>query len=275
MKVTLTYGGGKMGSKQEIPKNEARSCTELFTTGRFHWHEKYELCRVLKRPCTFRVDGYIYEAHEGDIIAIPAYAAHQFIVPEENSEITIMQFRMKILLHFGESVKPLKTHITYEEQQRDPEFFAKLTALFDLITQEQEQPDANRFFYLQSLIASFYLLLQSRFACETVAVDKKRDQFFEIIKYVNEHFAENLTLSSIADALYISRSNMTNVFRKYAGQGVHEYINDLRIKKANSLIKQGIPITRAALESGFGNVRTFNQAYKNYMGMAPSEYFKE
>ncbi len=275
MKVTLTNGGEKMGPKQEISKTEACCYTEPFATGRFHWHEKYELCRVLKRSCTFRVDGHIHEAHEGDIVAIPSYAAHQFIVPAEKAEITIMQFRMKILLHFGERVKPLKTHITYEEQQRDPEFFAKLTALFDLITQEQAQPDADRFFYLQSLIASFYLLLQSRFACESVIADKKRDQFFEIIKYVNDHFTEDITLSSIAEELYISRSNMTNIFRKYAGQGVHEYINDLRIKKANSLIKQGVSITRAALESGFGNVRTFNQAYKNHMGMAPSEYFKE
>ena len=275
MKVTLTYGGGKMESKQEISKNEACCCTETYATGRFHWHEKYELCRVLKRPCAFRVNGSIYEAHEGDIIAIPAYAAHQFIVPAEKSEITIMQFPMKILLHFGESVKPLKTHITCEEQQRDPAFFTKLTILFDLIIQEQAQSHVDRFLYMQSLMASFYLLLQSRFACVGVTVDKKRDQFFEIIKYVNEHFTKNITLSSIADELYISRSNMTNVFRKYAGQGVHEYINDLRIKKANTLIKQGVSITQAALESGFGNVRTFNQAYKNYMGMAPSEYFKE
>ena len=64
MKVTLTNGGEKMGPKQEISKTEACCYTEPFATGRFHWHEKYELCRVLKRSCTFRVDGHIHEAQD-------------------------------------------------------------------------------------------------------------------------------------------------------------------------------------------------------------------
>ena len=38
---------------------------------------------------------------------------------------------------------------------------------------------------------------------------------------------------------------------------------------------EGMSITEAALESGFQSVRTFNNSYKEYMGMTPTEYIKK
>ena len=43
-------------------------------------------------------------------------------------------------------------------------------------------------------------------------------------------------------------------------------------KNANMLMDLGYGISEAALESGFQNLRTFNEAYKKHMNMTPSEY---
>lgn len=57
--------------------------------------------------------------------------------------------------------------------------------------------------------------------------------------------------------------------------GLNEYINGIRIKNANRLMVEGQSITEAALDSGFQSVRTFNYAYKEQMGMTPTEYIKK
>ena len=68
---------------------------------------------------------------------------------------------------------------------------------------------------------------------------------------------------------------MSKIFLKYSGISINEHISMLRIKCANQLLVGGQSIIEAALESGFQSVRTFNNTYKKYMGMTPTEYIKK
>ena len=55
---------------------------------------------------------------------------------------------------------------------------------------------------------------------------------------------------------------------------INSYITTLRLKNANYLLMHGKGISEAAYESGFQNLRTFNNSYQKQFGMSPTEYIK-
>ena len=95
----------------------------------FHWHENFEICRLQRNNCTFRIDGKIYRAKEGDIVVIPPHIAHQFIIEKDDTDIHILQFPLSLLLHLGEGIMPLEHHIKCDEFSTDPIFSERLDSL--------------------------------------------------------------------------------------------------------------------------------------------------
>ena len=83
-----------------------------------------------------------------------------------------------------------------------------------------------------------------------------------MVEYINENFADTMTVNSIASHFYFSRGKVTSVFKKYSGMTVNEYVNRLRIKKANEMLLRGDSVSSAALSCGFESIRTFNNSYK-------------
>ena len=55
------------------------------------------------------------------------------------------------------------------------------------------------------------------------------------------------------------------------GYTVGEYISRKRLLRARALLKQGWPVTRAYLDSGFRDHSTFVRAYKKLFGEMPSQ----
>lgn len=232
---------------------------------------------MLNKPCNFRVDGQLIEANVGDIIAINEHTIHQFLVLNDETDIRIFQFPLKILMNFNSVIEPLKVHITHEEIFAIPELEEKLDILFDMMEKEGKAIKAFENPFLQSIAASVYLLLERHFSVSqsVFAKNKDRQMFYKIVEYINEHFKEEISVSSISNELYLSRGRLADVFKKYSGVSITEYINSLRINNANYMLMHGSTATEAALESGFASVRTFNNVYKSVMNMTPSEYVKK
>ena len=264
---------------KEISKFEIICHTKKFNKDilDLHWHERYELCQVLNNGCGFIVDGQMISAEVGDIIAINENVVHQFIINSNDTYIRICQLPLKLVLNFKNRVMPLATHIKIEDIKAVSGLEERINMLFAIMEQEKaEQSTANNPF-IQSLASSLYFLLERHFSIAdgSFSQDKERKDFYKIIEYVNEHFREDITVELVAKQLYFTRGKVTSLFKKYAGEGLNEYTNKLRIKRANSLLLSGMSITEAALESGFQSIRTFNNVYKQIMGITPSEYVKE
>lgn len=243
----------------------------------FHWHEKVEICQPINKPSRFLVDGKMVEAEPGDLVVIKEQAVHVFLVDNDDTDIRIIQFPFKILLHLDTPVKPLKTHIKMTEIEEIPQLAESLDKLFSLMDNEHLVEKVSENPYMQFLTVTMYMLLMRHFADESDFATSKKDRkdFYGITAYINENFKNDINIKIIAKELYISKIHIAKLFEKYSGMGLNEYISMLRIKNANKLMIEGMSITEAALESGFQSVRTFNNSYKEYMGMTPTEYIKK
>ena len=243
----------------------------------FHWHDKFEICQVLNNYCSFLVDGKVINAKVGDIITIKEQISHRFIIENDDTLIRITQFPVKILLDMSSAIKPIKEHITSEEINSINGLKENINFFFDIMEKEGNIEKIKDKPFVKSVYASLYFLLMRYFPEEVSSGTSKneRKEFFKITEYINEHFKENLNFDDIASKLFVSRRKLPELFYKYSGTQLNDYINTLRIKNANQLLREGNNITEAAYESGFQSIRTFNFVYKACMGITPTQYIKE
>ncbi|MBQ9759813.1 MAG: helix-turn-helix transcriptional regulator [Clostridia bacterium] len=93
--------------------------------------------------------------------------------------------------------------------------------------------------------------------------------------YINEHYREDLTTDKIAQALGYDRYYLSKRFRASFRMSMMQYVNTLRLKNAVMMMRdRGNSITKCAMESGFGSMRTFYRAFEEEFGCSPLEYLK-
>ena len=93
------------------------------------------------------------------------------------------------------------------------------------------------------------------------------------ISYLEEHYRESTSVQMVADAINITPTYLSTVFKKEAGVSFARYLLDLRLATARELLEStDTPIHLVAAESGFGNKQTINRAFKKEYNCTPTEY---
>ena len=95
-------------------------------------------------------------------------------------------------------------------------------------------------------------------------------QIADILQYINHNLKEDLSVDNLASRYYISKYQLMRKFKVETGFTLHNYIVNKRLLMARTLISKGMPVTKAALESGFSEYSTFSRAYRKQFGATPS-----
>lgn len=99
-------------------------------------------------------------------------------------------------------------------------------------------------------------------------------QIKEIIKYIDEHLdSPNLSVSEIADKVFLTKTYLSALFKKKTGNNIVQYIIDRRIEKSLELLKNPrLKQYEVATMVGYEDAKYFAKIFKKKMGMPPSEY---
>lgn len=114
---------------------------------------------------------------------------------------------------------------------------------------------------------------------ETLPISKKdtvhKNSLTEkILKFINEHFAEDISIADISEHFYMNKYNFCHYFKKQVGVSAWNYIIFRRLNYCNELIKKNVSIDEASYRAGFRNYSNFFRLYKKYMRMTPMEFKK-
>lgn len=95
-------------------------------------------------------------------------------------------------------------------------------------------------------------------------------------KLINDNIANpEMDVSFLASNLCISRSLLYNKVKSLTGMSSIDYINQMRIEKAITLMKTStLTLTEISEQTGFSTLRYFSKMFKNIKGIIPSEYKK-
>lgn len=98
-------------------------------------------------------------------------------------------------------------------------------------------------------------------------------QLLQVKAYVEEHYAENITLESMAAMLYMNPYYFSSFFKKHTGQNFKHYLTEVRMNHARRLLLQSsLMIYEIAEQVGYNNARHFSDMFKKKFGKLPQEY---
>lgn len=98
----------------------------------------------------------------------------------------------------------------------------------------------------------------------------------QAVAYIAEHYRQNISTRDIADAAYLSRSYMSQLFVKTYGMGPHEYLIMYRLARVKDcLLYTSASLSEIAEQTGFRDIFTLSRVFKQKFGLSPSEYRKK
>jgi AraC-like DNA-binding protein len=94
-----------------------------------------------------------------------------------------------------------------------------------------------------------------------------------IVKYVENNYADNITIEDMANLCDFSQSHFMKFFKNNMEVSFIEYLNNYRLTMASRLlISSSSSIIAISMESGFDNLSYFNRLFKKKYDMTPSEF---
>lgn len=93
------------------------------------------------------------------------------------------------------------------------------------------------------------------------------------IAYIEDHYDVSLPLETVAGALYVNRSYLSDLFSKTLGMTFTQYKNTIRIRHAKELIRAGgLSMTEIAHRTGFDSSSRFSKVFHQIEGISPQQY---
>lgn len=101
------------------------------------------------------------------------------------------------------------------------------------------------------------------------------DHFEKILNYMNTHFPEKLTLKSLAAEFDLNPNYCCSLFTKYLGKTFSQYLTELRINEAKSLLKNSAySLEQVADMVGYNDYFYFSKVFKKQCVYSPKKYRK-
>lgn len=100
---------------------------------------------------------------------------------------------------------------------------------------------------------------------DRTAVDRARE-------YLEAHFADHVRLETLAALAGLSPFHLNRLFRAELGLPPHAYQMQLRVGAARRLLREGMPIARVAVETGFVDQSHLTRHFRRLMLIPPGQY---
>ncbi|WP_217496369.1 helix-turn-helix domain-containing protein [Paenibacillus algicola] len=102
------------------------------------------------------------------------------------------------------------------------------------------------------------------------------DQYIkQSVEYIHEHYTDNISLEMLMAVSKQSKYHFIRSFKKHTGYSPYNYLLQVRIRKAQELLKQKkLSIQEISEQLSFSSQSHFHRSFVNIIGITPSEYRK-
>jgi len=108
---------------------------------------------------------------------------------------------------------------------------------------------------------------------KTQSGDLEHAQLAKIVQYINDHLSENILLKDLAKTFYLNANYCSYLFNKHMGISYSEYINNEKIDRAKTLLRETtLSVAEVASRVGFNDYFYFNKVFKKIVGITPKKY---
>lgn len=120
-------------------------------------------------------------------------------------------------------------------------------------------------------------LLRHRDQIYKSALSTEKDKFSEIVKFVDKHYMEDLSITMLADKMGLTPNYFSKVFHDRMGKTFSQYLTEVRIEQARRilLVRKDVRVKDVSLMVGYFSSRHFTNVFKRMTGCYPSDFRKQ
>ncbi len=97
----------------------------------------------------------------------------------------------------------------------------------------------------------------------------------DVIYYLQSSYGQKITIERLAEEFHTNRTTLLNEFKKYTGQSVNQYLIQLRLTMASTLLRDTeLSVDEICERTGFSDISYFSKVFKKKLNHTPSEYRK-
>ena len=246
----------------------------------YHLHSELEIMYVNSGQLLYKIDDVDYIINEGEVMFVNSKTEHSLEIISDECTHTYMHFLEPVfkkespeyLLRFLK----MPVNAFYHFTNKDPE--TKIIADYINNAVDNYEAGETHYNYYVNGVISILLSIIYKKGIMTSYSDGINIQMIPklapVLSYINEHYSENLSLSSLSELLHLNEQYFCKLFKKITGNNVIDYINCVRIHHAEKLIKTNMSITEIAGSVGFSSVSYFNKIFKKHLIKSPRVYRK-
>jgi len=228
-----------------------------------HDHPYYHMFYVYSGGIHFVVDGISHDLTAGQTLLVPKQTPHSFTnQKDETAGYLEIKFTLtqpvfeNTLLSDDPLVGQLFQQILKEYSDlrglADQAAAAYLAAIVQLLTQSERYGKKQQFRFIDA--SSYNKLSQT------------------IIRYLEDHFGEDITLDGLAELLGYNKSYLCVAFKRDTHSTIMDFLNMIRIRRAAELIVYSDhSLSQVAEICGFTTVSHFNRVFVKYVGITPGQ----
>ena len=248
-----------------------------------HYENTYQIVFLLAGKILYQVGEKEYQVSKGGMIVLNTLEEHTLKVLEYPYERYVIQIRPDFFQHEVKYPEVIAVFI-----KRPADFSHLLTVtepvwnyLHDVI-REMEKEYLNRKKYWEMYVGAYLrrmFITIFRECADVLSMMKIGNGVtvaYNVMNYLNHHFAEDISVNSIAAALFLNRDYISHVFKDETGYSVMAYVISLRINRAKLLLAEtDRSITDIAMECGYTDFTYFSKQFKKHTNMSPSKFRKD
>jgi len=243
-----------------------------------HWHNEIEIIYMLKGATEYVHNGQSTLVNEGDLIVFNSNEIHS-ATSLQTTEAILLQIPIKLLDMKLEEVnnlyfKCIPGTVFTQDQHAALKKLKKQLLNFSLLSRSQVQGYKLE---LTSIIYDLLFILVNQFGHYSSDFERqKSEKYFDrieiIIKYVENHYQEEIDLRTISSVVGLNPEYFSRFFKKYMGISFLKYLNTVRLHHVHQdLLNTDYSITEILAKNGFSNYNIFSKLFKDTYGATPSQ----
>ncbi len=242
-----------------------------------HHHKEIELIAMTAGEVDFYIGNSCYNLKAGDVLVIPPYCIHRADISPQTS-YDCACFDVSLLWDKALGTALESGNLTVKGQLSKEQDYTPIINRYvrDAVTARKEQYVGWEMAVIGNLSLMFGKLKKDNFFIKAAKATPQHKFAKDTYQYIKEHFYENITSRTAADALHINNSYFCRQFKKTFGCCFAEYLIDFRIENAKTFLTDtAMSISDIAIKTGFCSFSYFSKIFKETVGITPSQYRKQ
>ena len=231
-------------------------------------HDFWELVCVVDGKITVAADEKVFEIEKGQgILHSPLQFHNITVMGNEPATVAVFTFS-------GENIPEIQNNVLKIDDIHEVKRLNNLAKegfeiKNDIVIMNVKEQSSAYLEYAKRL-ELFLLRLAENCVHTASATPHKAKNYSSIVKAMNDNIDKRLTVGELAMLCNMSKINLQKTFSHYAGVGVMEYFNRLKVQYATELLRKGLSVKEAGLSVGFEDQNYFSTVFKRISGHTPS-----